>query len=315
MEKLSPRAVSYEEQSGAIREQLATVLEAQQEWSRAAEALAGIDLESGMRVIDPEYKFGMYVKIAMLFLEDEDAVGAEPYIKKASALLSSCTNEELELQYKTCYARMLDSKRRFLEAATRYYELSQVGQRVIGGRMVQEEDLAQALSAAITCTILASAGPQRSRMLAMLYKDERTARLPLYPFLEKVYTERLLHPDEVQTFARTLATHQLAILPDGTTVLDRSVMEHNLEAASKLYTTIYVEELSQLLGVTPEAAETAAARMVAERRLQGHIDQVEGLLRFHGAPGSIERWDGAIEGICRAADAVVERARARGIPV
>lgn len=35
-------------------------------------------------------------------------------------------NLGLELQYKTCYARVLDSKRRFLQAATQYYELSQV---------------------------------------------------------------------------------------------------------------------------------------------------------------------------------------------
>ena len=34
-------------------------------------------------------------------------------------------NPELELQYKSCYARILDAKRRFLEAATRYYDLSQ----------------------------------------------------------------------------------------------------------------------------------------------------------------------------------------------
>jgi hypothetical protein len=46
-------------------------------------------------------------------------------------------NEELELQYKTCYARILDSKRRFLEAATRYYELSQVGKRRIGSSEVR----------------------------------------------------------------------------------------------------------------------------------------------------------------------------------
>ena len=46
-------------------------------------------------------------------------------------------SEELELQYKTCYARILDSKRRFLEAAARYYEPSQVGKRVIGGREVR----------------------------------------------------------------------------------------------------------------------------------------------------------------------------------
>lgn len=45
-------------------------------------------------------------------------------------------NEELELQYKTCYARILDSKRRFLDAATRYYELSQIGGRNIDRRNV-----------------------------------------------------------------------------------------------------------------------------------------------------------------------------------
>jgi len=49
-----------------------------------------------------------------------------------------------------------------------------------------------ALNNAITCTILAAAGPQRSRMLATLYKDERSAKLPVWPFLEKVYLERIL---------------------------------------------------------------------------------------------------------------------------
>jgi COP9 signalosome complex subunit 4 len=29
-------------------------------------------------------------------------------------------------------------------------------------------------------------------MLAQLYKDERSAKLPVYPFLEKVYLERIL---------------------------------------------------------------------------------------------------------------------------
>lgn len=43
------------------------------------------------------------------------------------------------MQYKTCYARILDSKRRFLEAATRYYELSQVGKRKIGDSEVRQQ--------------------------------------------------------------------------------------------------------------------------------------------------------------------------------
>jgi COP9 signalosome complex subunit 4 len=52
--------------------------------------------------------------------------------------------------------------------------------------------VAGALNNAITCTILAAAGPQRSRMLSQLYKDERSATLPVWPFLEKVYLERIL---------------------------------------------------------------------------------------------------------------------------
>ena len=37
-------------------------------------------------------------------------------------------------------------------------------------RTIDEDALEQALSAAVTCTILAAAGPQRSRVLATLYK-------------------------------------------------------------------------------------------------------------------------------------------------
>ena len=62
---------------------------------------------------------------------------------------------------------------------------------------VSEQELAQALEAAVTCCILAAAGPQRSRVLANLYKDERTRTLPVFPFLEKVYLERILQRAEV----------------------------------------------------------------------------------------------------------------------
>jgi len=268
-----------------------------------------------MRLIEPEYKLSKNIKIAMLYLEDDDAVSAESFIRKASSLITACQNEELELQYKTCYARILDSKRRFLEAATRYYELSQLGHRVIAGHMVQEDDLEQALKASITCTILAAAGPQRSRMLAMLYKDERTSRLSVHPFLEKVYLERLLRPEEVAAFAETLVPHQLATLPDGATVLERSVMEHNLEAASKIYSNIYLQDLAELLGVPLEKAEATAARMVMESRMQGCIDQVEGLLTFTDSADPLVQWDRNIEGLCKAADEAIEFARARGLPV
>jgi hypothetical protein len=62
---------------------------------------------------------------------------------------------------------------------------------------ISEDELQEALQAAVVCTILAKAGPQRSRILANLYKDERTHSLDLFPFMEKVYLERILRSEEV----------------------------------------------------------------------------------------------------------------------
>lgn len=45
---------------------------------------------TGMRVLDNEYKLRQNIKIAMLYLEDDDAVSAEMFIKKAATLIASC---------------------------------------------------------------------------------------------------------------------------------------------------------------------------------------------------------------------------------
>ena len=154
LDALQPRVVSYEEQVTAIREQLAELLEDEEDWAKAAKVLAGIDLDSGrslslasfawhpmfmahtsvhihkfkrlpratakmhmghsqapescgddavanfalmqsasvtgMRVLDDEYKLRQNIKIAMLYLEDDDAVSAEIFIKKAATLIASC---------------------------------------------------------------------------------------------------------------------------------------------------------------------------------------------------------------------------------
>lgn len=42
-----------------------------------------------MRVLDSDYKLRQNIRIAMLYLEDDDAVNAELYIKKASSLIAS----------------------------------------------------------------------------------------------------------------------------------------------------------------------------------------------------------------------------------
>lgn len=239
---------------------------------------------------------------------------AEAYINRASLLQAETKSEALQVLYKVCYARVLDFRRKFIEAAQRYNELSY---RTI----VDEDERVTALRNALICTVLASAGQQRSRMLATLFKDERCQHLPAYGILEKMYLDRIIRRSElqvrdfnrihtflfshspqsdhgttvsltnlvliialglclVQEFEALLQQHQKATTVDGSTILDRAVFEHNLLSASKLYNNITFVELGALLEIRADKAERIASQMISEERLNGYIDQIDGIVHF-----------------------------------
>jgi len=60
--------------------------------------------------------------------------------------------------------------------------------------------------------MLAPAGPNRSRVLASqaVYRDERTADLPTYNILSKMFLNHILRPAEIKEFEKSLKPHQLA---------------------------------------------------------------------------------------------------------
>lgn len=297
LERIQPRVVAFEEQVSIIRIQVAKIYEKEENWREAAKILVAIPLDSGQRFLSAEEKVEIYIKIARLYLEDEESVQAEAYINRAAELIHLVTDQGLKISYKACYARILDYKRNFLKAAVHYYELSQI---------VNEQERLDALEFAVICAILAKAGPQRSRQLATLYKDERSSKLDIYSILEKMYMERVLRKAEVDKFAKVLRPHQMAILNDGSTVLDRAVMEHNLLSASKLYNNITFAELGSLLEISPERAEKVAARMMSEERMKGSIDQIDQLIQFENAGESITIWNVHIESVCHHANTILE---------
>ena len=75
-----------------------------------------------------EDKLRVYVRIVRLLLEEEDSVQAETYYNRAASLVHSTSDRELLLAYKLSQARIHDYSRRFLEAASRYHELSYVAE-------------------------------------------------------------------------------------------------------------------------------------------------------------------------------------------
>ncbi|KAJ7904551.1 hypothetical protein B0H14DRAFT_2663431 [Mycena olivaceomarginata] len=339
---IQPRIVSYEEQVNILRFQLADILEQEEEWSEAARVLMGTSLDSGQRAMAEGDKLRVYVRIVRLLLEDEDSIQAETYYNRAALLVHSTTDKETLLQFKLCQARISDYGRKFLEAASRYHELSYVGD-------IDEEERRHMLTAAVTSS---------------LYRDERTLDLPTYNILSKMFLDHILRSAEIKSFEATLKPHQLAKIAISSndrlassgqdddpaaanepaastrtgpsTVLDRAVMEHNLLASSKIYNNITFRGLGALLDLTPGAAETMARKMIEQGRLRGSIDQVDKLIWFEGSReeddaqgkagglGDVEeaedtgapftkRWDNQIRLTAANVESIVQHLTAKGL--
>uniref|UniRef100_A0A9J7ZJN7 COP9 signalosome complex subunit 4 n=1 Tax=Cyprinus carpio carpio TaxID=630221 RepID=A0A9J7ZJN7_CYPCA len=293
LEKIQPRVISFEEQH------LATIYEKEEDWRNAAQVLVGIPLETGQKQYNVDYKLDTYLKTARLYLEDDDSVQAEAYINRASLLQNESTNEQLQIHYKVCYARVLDYRRKFIEAAQRYNELSYKS-------IVHETERLEALKHALHSTILASAGQQRSRMLATLFKDERCQQLAAYGILEKMYLDRIIRGNQLQEFAAMLMPHQKATTADGSSILDRAVIEHNLLSASKLYNNITFEELGALLEIPPAKAEKIASQMITEGRMNGFIDQIDSIVHFETRE-PLPTWDKQIQSLCFQVNNLLEK--------
>ena len=321
-EVLQPQIASYETQDANTREKLADGYEAEEEYSNAAKTLQGIQLESAQREVSIEAKLHVWIKVVRLYLEDDDTVSAETALNKIknsnAAAIALQSSPEFRLHYQLAQARILDSKRDFISASSEYYNVSLNG-------TVDEDDRVAALSASIKTAILAPAGPQRSRTLAKLYKDERSSDTEEFGILENMFTDRLLAPAEVEAFAAKLAAHQVAITADGSTVLSKAVIEHNLIAVSRLYENISTAGLAGLLGLkdgkdetAAEKAEDYAARMVEQGRLRAQIDQIAAVITFESVPGvefqgptkELRKWDSGVQGLVeeveRCAAAVTE---------
>lgn len=80
------------------------------------------------RAMPDEDKLKVYIRIVRLLLEEEDSVQAETYYNRAALLVNSTSDRVALLSFKLCQARINDYTRKFLEAASRYHELSWTGE-------------------------------------------------------------------------------------------------------------------------------------------------------------------------------------------
>ncbi|KAF6529511.1 hypothetical protein HZS61_000823 [Fusarium oxysporum f. sp. conglutinans] len=283
-----PSSSSFVDAIATIRELIATAHESNGDFLDAAKTLADIPLDSSQRKITDEEKARTWIRIVRNYLEVDDSTAAEMYINKLKNIMHTVSDQELNLHFKLSQARILDAQRDFLSASQRYHEIS-------FSPAIDEEERLHTLSMAVKCAVLAPAGPMRNRTLSRLYKDERSSQLEEFGILEKMFLDRLLSPEEVDKFAEGLQPHQLATTSDGSTVLAKAVVEHNLLGASRLYSNIRFEALGTLLGLDADKAEETTARMIEQGRLVGRMDQIDGIVYFEVGEASGEKGSGRAE--------------------
>jgi COP9 signalosome complex subunit 4 len=266
---------TFEDVDASLRELLADAYEAQEEYISSAQQLSAINLDSSLRQLTDEYKFSILVRIIRCYIEEDETIQASAYLSRAKNLIYKIHDPEQKLHFALSEARILDALRDFLPAAERYLSVS------LSPALHNDERLL-ALSSSITCAVLAPAGPNRSKTLSRLYRDERAQSLPpsVYSILEKMHLDRPLDASDISAFKDIVKPHHLALTGEAVTVLDKAVIEHNLLATSKLYDNISLSALGNILGVDKEKAEVYAERMVQQERLTAKIDQIDETIFF-----------------------------------
>lgn len=274
------------------RETISFAFEVTQRFNEAARALAEMPLDQGLPSYDENYKFSLYVMLAELHLKGGSEIQAENYLNTARPLERDSKIEQgARDRFNLCYAKVLDSSKKFVEAANRYFLVSSG---------VEEVDALEALRRATVCATMAEPSVARNRVLGALYRDERRAKLgDVGQVVEKLFYQRVLRKIDIDALKPLLLPqHQSVGADKTTTAFDLAITRHNIVSASKIYSSITFEDLGALLGTDSEQAESLVAQMAAQGRISATIDQLEGYVSFVGnAAIPILRWDSQIDSV------------------
>jgi hypothetical protein len=226
------------------------------DYGTAARLLAGTRIqESGVYVMTAPDAADLFVSVAECFLQQDEISEADAAVTKAGHYIAEATSNNnndssattnsvstvvsmaLLLRYKTTNARVLDANRKFSAAARSYHELS------LHDNVEEQLPL---LARAVTCAILDNSN-QRYKVLASLIagSDDRVLNdilsdaLPEYTrhaeMAKLMHQRQIVPPAHVLAVEATLADHQRVVTTTHhLTILQRSVVQHNLMAVSQL---------------------------------------------------------------------------------
>ena len=243
-------------------------------------------LESSICKLDDSYKFTLFVKFAKYLLleqssstvnvngvDDSSVANAELYLNRAKFLSSKCKDEESMRGFKLCDAIISDMKGRFVEAGFGYLALKDFRNAAI-------------------CAILSKGSFQKTRLIAKLLAPPSTVVKEKDEGDTTMATDDDDDDDDHEGLLNILKSIQLGHIVDADTIKSKLTkphhlnayvainLEHNLLCVSKLYKSITLVELSNIVKVSEREAERKGIEMISQGKFKGVFDQEIGLLEF-----------------------------------
>ncbi|KAJ1647938.1 hypothetical protein J3B02_002164 [Coemansia erecta] len=271
LSRVQQRSMVYEEVILAARQALSNALASEERWEEAAQELRDLRFDQMHGRVNNNVKFDVYLKIIKYYAMAGNQDQAVLALNRAASMAQMVTDVRRIIKYRGIQAHIYENAHRYIEAANVYRNISQ-------SDLKSKEDQERALSKAIECVVLAAAGPQKMRVMANLYREKLAASLPSFGLLENMVLKRLIKPAELEKFSR-----QAELQQDKVKILEQAVREHNVFVLSSLYTNIKFENLGRSLGIDADEAEQTCANMIAEGRMKGRIDQIDGVITFEGS--------------------------------
>lgn len=246
------------------------------------------------RLVDVENKAHCMLRdtlVAELQVASGDLM-AERHLDQTPPLADIPSSEyRVRSRYLTVVAVILEGKRRFLDAATKYYAAAKTSQLFAS----------KVLPKAFVCAVLAPQSERQKSILKQLAADECRKYLgSSAAIVQRTHKHQLLRKAEADTI-KSLGTpsQNASINNSGRSLLDVAIIRHNIHAVAAVYYNITIDELAAALGISEDDTEGEVHSMILSGLLAASIDQGNGLIAFQAdAAAPLREWDETINTVC-----------------
>ena len=211
-----------------------------------------------------------YMKIGECYLNNNDYEKALNYLHKMSSHVFQISTPRLLLNKYDIYRGKVHIHRdAFREAANAFTRLWTMGEtpemRIIG------------LRNGIICAVLAPVSKNRSLLLHKFVEDENASKLDVFPILDVIVKGKFIDKATRDDFCNKIA--DVVGLKDHRT-LESFSTQHNISVAMKIFSSIRIDRLAQLIGETPSSVEEQVRKMIEIKALNALIDQPTRTVEF-----------------------------------